>query len=457
MNYDQHHPAPGGYHHMAPGPYSHLPPPPPPQQHHQAAPQHHQHPSSQMPQLPPMGYPAPAPLPSNSNMPPNGMPLQHHQSAAPSASSGAPGQQAVQNAVPAPMSKTDDIGRKYELVVMQQPQRARMCGFGDKDRRPITPPPCIKVVVRDAKTGQEINPNDIDSTFYVIQVDLWSEDGTSEVNLVRHSSNTASISTTQPFSYSALREEGQAPAQPMQAYSQMMPSYGSAPMGYAQQQPPPPQQHMMPGYGMPSGSSYQRELPDGERKRMQHYGVLTACAAAYQSSNPQFAPPTQYFPQHANPAPVPSQADMAYGAHRQSLSMAASQPQGMFTRNLIGSTASSAFKLNDVEDHVGIWFIMQDLSVRTEGHFRLRFSFVNVARPPDQSSADGSLVNQGTAPILASTFSDVFQVFSAKKFPGVCESTPLSKCFATQGIKIPIRKEGAGDGKKAGEDDDDFQ
>jgi hypothetical protein len=33
-------------------------------------------------------------------------------------------------------------------------------------------------------------------------------------------------------------------------------------------------------------------------------------------------------------------------------------------------------------------------------------------------------------------------VYSAKKFPGVIESTPLSKCFAGQGIKIPIRKDG---------------
>jgi hypothetical protein len=44
-------------------------------------------------------------------------------------------------------------------------------------------------------------------------------------------------------------------------------------------------------------------------------------------------------------------------------------------------------------------------------------------------------------------------VFSAKKFPGVCESTPLSKTFATQGIKIPIRKDGA----KGGDDDDDAE
>lgn len=61
-------------------------------------------------------------------------------------------------------------------------------------------------------------------------------------------------------------------------------------------------------------------------------------------------------------------------------------------------------------------------------------------------------MNQGKAPVLASVFSDVFQVYSAKKFPGVCESTALSKCFATQGIKIPIRKEGKGNNDA--EDDD---
>lgn len=60
-------------------------------------------------------------------------------------------------------------------------------------------------------------------------------------------------------------------------------------------------------------------------------------------------------------------------------------------------------------------------------------------------------VNRGEVPILATTFSRDFQVFSAKKFPGVIESTPLSKCFATQGVKIPIRK----DGPSKREDDDE--
>jgi hypothetical protein len=35
----------------------------------------------------------------------------------------------------------------YIIQVVQQPQRARMCGFGDKDRRLITPPPIIKLTV----------------------------------------------------------------------------------------------------------------------------------------------------------------------------------------------------------------------------------------------------------------------------------------------------------------------
>lgn len=68
----------------------------------------------------------------------------------------------------------------------------------------------------------------------------------------------------------------------------------------------------------------------------------------------------------------------------------------------------------------------------------------------DAVGGDESQLNRGDAPILATTFSDVFQVFSAKKFPGVIESTPLSKTFAIQGVKIPIRK----DGVNKQEDDD---
>jgi Velvet factor len=91
----------------------------------------------------------------------------------------------------------------------------------------------------------------------------------------------------------------------------------------------------------------------------------------------------------------------------------------------------------------------------------LRFSFVNVgvSASPTSNGPSGSVamtgVNTGKAPVLAACFSEVFTVYSAKRFPGVVESTNLSKCFATQGIKIPIRKDGPGKGDKE-KDDDDF-
>jgi len=65
-------------------------------------------------------------------------------------------------------------------------------------------------------------------------------------------------------------------------------------------------------------------------------------------------------------------------------------------------------------------------------------NFVDIAGDP---SSDHPLCKT-KAPVLASTYSEAFQVYSAKKFPGVIESTALSKCFAGQGIKIPIRKDG---------------
>lgn len=91
---------------------------------------------------------------------------------------------------------------------------------------------------------------------------------------------------------------------------------------------------------------------------------------------------------------------------------------------------------------------------------RLKMSFVNVGTQSTETTNGAPVINHGSAPVLASVFSEPFQVFSAKKFPGVIESTQLSKCFALQGIKIPIRKDGVkgsrgrgGDGDDDGDDD----
>ncbi|WEW61348.1 hypothetical protein PRK78_006838 [Emydomyces testavorans] len=287
-------------------------------------------------------------------------------------------------------------GRVYGLEVVQQPIRARMCGFGDKDRRPITPPPCVRLRVLDATNNKEIDVTEIDTSFFVLTVDLWNADGDREVNLVRHSATSPSISTASASSFPPPPQLPQYPPYPSSMYGQPAgyPAYYASQAAYGQ-----------PGmaYAAPPGQPYYPMAP-------------TYYPSASQPLTPQSVMPPQ---------------------------MAPAQPTGMFTRNLIGSLSASAFKLTDPENKLGIWFILQDLSVRTEGAFRLKMNFVNVGTDPSDPTSDaGPVLNHGSAPVLASVFSDVFHVFSAKKFPGVIESTPLSKCFAIQGIKIPIRKDG---------------
>lgn len=49
-----------------------------------------------------------------------------------------------------------------------------------------------------------------------------------------------------------------------------------------------------------------------------------------------------------------------------------------YARTLIGPLAAGAQRLNDDQERPGIFFLFQDLSVRTEGTFRLRMRLVNV-------------------------------------------------------------------------------
>ncbi|KAJ5740021.1 Velvet complex subunit B [Penicillium manginii] len=304
--------------------------------------------------------------------------------------------------------ETEYDGRKWSLQVVQQPIRARMCGFGDKDRRPITPPPCIRLIVRDIHSGKEIDINEIDTSFYVLTVDLWNADGTNEVNLVKHSATSPSISTAMSSSY-----------------------------------PPPPQNNISPTYAGYGQNAYGAQ-PVGY-PAMNYYGG----GQMYPNQHPYAQQPVGYpsygFPPGGQMPAAMSPAQPVSGG-----------PGGMFTRNLIGSLSASAFRLTDPDNKIGVWFILQDLSVRTEGSFRLKMSFVNVGTPSTDSSNGAPVINQGSAPVLASVFSEPFQVFSAKKFPGVIESTQLSKCFALQGIKIPIRKDGVkGPRGRGGDGDDD--
>lgn len=50
-------------------------------------------------------------------------------------------------------------------------------------------------------------------------------------------------------------------------------------------------------------------------------------------------------------------------------------------RNLAGATVASAEKLYDLDGNLGIFFIFQDISLRTEGVFKLEFSLMDIEKP----------------------------------------------------------------------------
>ncbi|OLY84808.1 hypothetical protein AYI68_g1015 [Smittium mucronatum] len=214
-------------------------------------------------------------------------------------------------------SSSKSRGKKtFDLEIIQHPLRARMCGFGGKDRRPIDPPPAVKLLVYDENSEpiEQVNQllDETASSKMIVSVSLFSEDGAKQCDVVI---NPSSVPT-------------------------------------------------------PQNSNYNN---------------LTAV-------------------------------------------MSLNEPQKM--KNLIGTTVSPGYCLQDEKKKFGTFFIFNDLSVRTEGRFCLKFSFMNLEDQLEHESYK----------ILAQKTSKPFDVYSAKNFPGMTGSTELSKSFFNQGVRLTIRK-----------------
>lgn len=88
------------------------------------------------------------------------------------------------------------------------------------------------------------------------------------------------------------------------------------------------------------------------------------------------------------------------------------------------------------------YFIFPDLSVRHEGKYRLRFSLYEETKDRDempQPAREGEPCEFAAHRIEVK--SKPFTVFSAKKFPGLAESTALSRIVAEQGCRVRIRRD----------------
>lgn len=231
--------------------------------------------------------------------------------------------------------------------------------------------------------------SEIDTSYYVLTVDLWSAEGNREVNLVRHSATSPSISAATSSSYPPPP-----PTPPSFPYGPPMTqvhvgltsNYGVPPPNppshqpqYSYQQPPDPyQQQSSHTYQQQNHNQYQPQnslppLPPALSGQTQSYYTtpsgtpITPTHYYQQSNNPQ------------NPGPLLSPQSMMPPTIDPR-----SAPSGMFTRNLIGSLCVSAFKLTDPDGVMGVWFILQDLSVRTEGSFRYVLFHIFSSEPGHQ-------------------------------------------------------------------------
>jgi len=98
---------------------------------------------------------------------------------------------------------------------------------------------------------------------------------------------------------------------------------------------------------------------------------------------------------------------------------------------LTGSLTSSLHRLKDMDSHGqsrdGGFFVFGDLSCKIEGKFRLKIILYETL--------------QGQIAGLAETLTGVFEVYNTKNFPGMQESTFMSRSFGDQGVRLRIRKE----------------
>ncbi|KAK4039953.1 velvet factor-domain-containing protein, partial [Parachaetomium inaequale] len=66
---------------------------------------------------------------------------------------------------------------EHRINVRQQPSAARSCGFGERDRRVIDPPPIVQLTIHDATLSQSDLAARLRHQFSVVHCSIWDEAG----------------------------------------------------------------------------------------------------------------------------------------------------------------------------------------------------------------------------------------------------------------------------------------
>ena len=85
--------------------------------------------------------------------------------------------------------------------------------------------------------------------------------------------------------------------------------------------------------------------------------------------------------------------------------------------------------LTDIDGEKGMFFLFTDISVRISGSYRLKISLYDLKNTFTNSSP------------IATITTNTFVVYSPKTFPGMSDSSQLSKLISKQGIRIHIRSD----------------
>ncbi|KAK4099065.1 hypothetical protein N658DRAFT_543052 [Parathielavia hyrcaniae] len=78
---------------------------------------------------------------------------------------------------PPPPTPARPPNSTYRITVRQQPLAARSCGFGERDRRVIDPPPIVQLTIHDATLSPAALARRLRHQFSVVHCSIWDERG----------------------------------------------------------------------------------------------------------------------------------------------------------------------------------------------------------------------------------------------------------------------------------------
>ncbi|KAK3846281.1 MAG: velvet factor [Linnemannia gamsii] len=296
----------------------------------------------------------------------------------------------------------------YSLEIVQQPQRARMCGFGDKDRRNITPAPVLKLVAK-TKDGKIVTGDALCRQAFMVNADLWLEDEVTERNLVLISSIASTKSPTRAFTYMS---EPHASAEHGEHGGERAYMTDPTPIQFAPPRTPvaalPYHNSSNQAHGSWSNREYNSPQYTNRIETELSRENQTDRARRYEGSAR---------------GPIDEYEFYHYGEP--------SDWENLSTPNLVGQTTVGGQSAPDLDGRTThIWFAFNMLSIRTEGVFKLRFTLCDVMQ-----------MNGTTTKILHQVFSDPIYVQSPKKFLGACDNNDLANHLNKYSIRIPSRKD----------------